>query len=161
MKCPNRCDGDNPLTTIKVQRAIVNQINNIQVKCHMCKMTYQLGERETHYKLYCPNIQIEHCIFPDCKTFVSMNRADFENHLVNECGSKFKQCKICDLDVYKFYHEDVYREQSKGHLCERDCMMFLAESILDRNREEEREEDEKLPDFGGDISVDVNNVSMS
>ena len=40
-------------------------------------------------------------------------------------------------------------------------MMFLAESILDRNREEEREEDEKLPDFGGDISVDVNNVSMS
>lgn len=117
-------------------------------------MTYTLGERENHFKVYCPNIIVEHCIFPDCKTYEEMKREKFESHLINECGSKFKQCKTCDLDIYKFYENDAYREASKGHLCERDCMMFLAECILDGNREDERAgKEESLADFGG-ISVD-------
>lgn len=49
------------------------------------------------------------------------------------CGSKFKQCKLCDLDVYKIYENDQFRESSKGHLCERDCLLFLAECIIDGN----------------------------
>ena len=118
-------------------------------------MTYPLGEREVHFRNYCPNMLVQHCIFPDCKTYEEGKRSEFEHHLMNECGSKFKQCKICDLDIYKIYENDAHREASRGHLCERDCMMSLAETILDGNREDG---DDSLADFGGrsvDISANI------
>ena len=104
----------------------------------MCDSSYPLGERENHFFKYCPNMMVEHCIFPDCKTYESQKRADFESHLVTSCGSKLKQCRTCDLDVYKIYENDEFRENAMGHLCERDCLLFLAESIIDGNNEMNR-----------------------
>ena len=96
-------------------------------------MAYSVGERENHFQKYCSEVRVEHCIFPDCKTYEEGTRGDLESHLVTTCGSKFKQCTTCDLDVYKIYENDVFREVSKGHLCERDCLLFLAECIVDVN----------------------------
>ena len=59
MQCPNRCNGEEPLMIVKVQRVILIQINNIQVKCHLCDMGYALGERETHFKVNCDGLMIE------------------------------------------------------------------------------------------------------
>ena len=92
MLCPNRCCADKPLETVKVQRVILNQLMNVEIKCHLCDMTHALGERENHFFKYCPNMMVEHCIFPDCKTYEPQKRVDFESHLVTTCGSKMKQC---------------------------------------------------------------------
>ena len=98
-------------------------------------LTYPIGERENHFLKYCPNLMVESCIFPDCKTYEPMKRSGFEDHLINSCGSKMKQCSTCDLDVYKIYENDEFRESAMGHLCERDCLLFLAESIIDGNQQ--------------------------
>ena len=37
--------------------------------------------------------------------------------------------------MYKIYENDLFRENARGHLCERDCLLFLAESIIDGNTE--------------------------
>ena len=80
------------------------------VNCHLCDMSYAIGERGIHFVKYCPEVFVEHCIFPDCKTYDEGKRADLESHLVVGCGSKFKQCKTCDLDVYKIYENDEFRQ---------------------------------------------------
>ena len=159
MPCPNRCSGNDPLTTVKVQRAIQNQLDLIMVNCHMCDMAYALSERHHHFVKYCPNIRVEYCIFPDCKTYEEGNRADFESHLVTTCGSKFKQCTTCDLDVYKIYEDDVFREAAKGHLCERDCLLSLAECIIGGDQGEDDQDaalDISIPSFNGSTSHNTN-----
>ena len=69
------------------------------------------------------------------------------------CGSKFKQCKTCDLDVYKIYADDGFRESAMGHLCERDCLLFLAECIIDGEQKGEGDGetplDISIPSFNG------------
>ena len=133
MRCPNRCSYDEVLKTVKVQRVITNQLMNLEVHCHLCENIFEIGERETHFKKYCTAIVYESCIFDDCKQFMPCKRDEFEKHIVEECGSKFKQCHTCELDLYKIYEDDAFRHKSRGHICKRDCLLLLLESVIDNS----------------------------
>jgi hypothetical protein len=131
MRCPNRCNQDEILKTVKVQRVIVNQLMSLEVHCHLCQDIYEIGEREAHFKKYCREVIFSNCIFQDCKQFVPSKREEFERHILESCGSKQKQCETCELDIYKIYHDDDFRAKAKGHVCRRDCLVLFLESVIE------------------------------
>ena len=137
MRCPNRCSDHEPLKTIKVQRVILNQLMNLTVKCDLCHQLYEIGDRETHYAKYCQELIFERCLFSDCKLFEPCKREAFEQHIYFNCASKEKQCQTCELDIFKMYENERFRQSSHGHICSRDRLMLLWETLVDQNEESE------------------------
>ena len=104
---------------------------------------YELGQREIHLSKYCKEFIVERCLFKDCKWFEPCKIEEFEQHLSDVCNSKDKLCVTCDLNIYKMYENDQFRENSFGHICNRDSLLFLWESLLDEEGEDDEEEEKK------------------
>ena len=109
---------------------------------------YELGQREIHLAKYCTEFVVERCLFKDCKWFEPCKIDQFEQHLLDVCNSKEKLCVTCDLNIYKMYENDHFRENSFGHICNRDSLLFLWESLLeDEDDEEEEKKEEYVPHY--------------
>ena len=129
MRCPNRCS-DDVFKPVKVQRVVLNQLMGVEIKCHLCGKYYEYGEKETHFVKYCDEVVFNSCVFKDCKQFEPCKREEFERHVLLQCGTSEKLCKTCDLDIYKIYENDSFREAAKGRICHRDTFLFFVETLV-------------------------------
>lgn len=148
MRCPNRCGAD-PLRTVKVQRVVLNQLMSLEVTCALCRKVFELGEREAHLAKYCDELVVERCAFADCKSFEACKRDQFEAHLREHCASKAKQCTTCSLDLFQMYEDDAFRTKVHGHLCHRDRLLFLWETLLEAQGDADEEEEKQEEADGG------------
>ena len=110
---------------------------SLTIQCELCQKMYELSDRETHYAQFCGELVFESCIFPDCKKFEPCKREQFENHLLFQCASYSKKCRKCDLDLYKMYENNGFRESVSGHICKRDKQLFLWEALIIKSGKEE------------------------
>ena len=129
--CPNQWCDTGQFKVKAVPSFILNQLASISIHCTHCNTIVELSDLTAHFHKSCPSILFDRCPFNDCNTFVTGNRHNLEQHLLEWCASHTKQCKDCEVDLLKMYGNEEFREAVYGHLCKRDYILFLFEGMMD------------------------------